>query len=185
MHQVRPRVGPGRVLVDERDRARIVSVGRPGDHLAVRFLGREAERRDDRLVVVGRDRDQRRVDPGESAGRLQGPRENLVEVDRAGELGQVAVAAALLLRALERVGELAHHRFHAGVHLRDELDQLLLAAARRPAGAHQQDQRNQDERCQRCPGRYENGGSRHRRHHLPIVIGPARGPTPDPRAFSL
>ena len=121
-----------RVLVDDRDRARLVAVRRAGDHLPLRLLGREPERRDDRLVGAVADRDDRRVDAGNRPAGLERAREHLVEVDRRAQLAEEAVAPALFLRALERLRELAHHALHARVHLGDEREHLLLPAAPAP-----------------------------------------------------
>ena len=52
------------------------------------------------LAAPGSD-DERRVDARERAGRLERPREHVVEVDRAGELAEDRAARALLLRPLE------------------------------------------------------------------------------------
>src|SRR5205085_10084403 len=51
----------GRVLVGDRDRARLAPVRGTGDGLPLGLLRREAERRDDRLALVAAQRDERGV----------------------------------------------------------------------------------------------------------------------------
>ena len=144
----------GWVLVDERDRARLASVGRPGDDLAMSFLVREPQRGDDRLFpVTAGDRDERGVDTGDRAGRLERPREHLVQVDRARELRQVAAPATLLLRPLERLGELSDHRLHAAVHLGDERKQLVLPGAPGTAREREDHEGDQQDRHNGRPRR--------------------------------
>ncbi len=167
------RVQRGRVLVDERDRARLLAVGRSGDDLALRLLLGEPERRHDRLLLAV-DRDESCVDTGHGARGLERPREHLVEVDRAGQLGQVAVAAAFLLCALQGQRELAHHRLHAGVHLADELEQLLLAPAAGTASAQHQAERDQQDHRDGHPGDYQGSRVRHRIDHLSLAQTSAR-----------
>ena len=79
----------GRVLVRDRDRARLAPVRRPGDRLAARLVLGEAERRDDRLRrVSAATLTSAASTPAQRAGRVERAREHLVEVDRAGELAE-------------------------------------------------------------------------------------------------
>ena len=163
-----------RVLVGDRDRARLVPVGRAGDRLTLRLYVGEALRGDDRLVV-GVDRNERRVGARDRTSGLEGARQHLLEVDRAPELVQEAVSPALLLHPLKGAGQVLNHRLHAGVQLGDEGDDVLLAAPA-PPSPRDGDEPDERERRQRRADSDDDGGSRqHLADHLPrLVLRPAR-----------
>src|SRR6266498_6068268 len=87
-----------------------------------------------------------RVDAAELAGRLEDPRQHLVEVDRSGKLTEDLAAAPLLLGALERNGELPPERVHARVEAGDHLGDPLLRGRIPPSPDDEQDQEEDDER---------------------------------------
>ncbi len=101
------------------------------------LVGRKAERGHDRLLRAAEDRHERRVCSRDRTCRLERAGQNLVQVDRAAELAEEAIPSTFLLRALQRLGELAHHALHPRVHVGDDLHQPLvlrraIRAAERP-----------------------------------------------------
>ena len=160
----------GRVAVGERDRARLVAAGRAGDHLALRLVVGEPERHDDRLLAVSsRRRSARRRRPGSR----RSPR----ACARAPRRGRSS-RRARPRRRLRRPSSLAcssasvssrDHLLHPRVQLGGELEEAGLVRAGGAADAHEQDDRDEDEREQRRADRDEDGGSRQRRliHRLP------------------
>ena len=78
----------GVVPVADRDRPGASAVRGAEHRLASRFLEREPDRRHQRLSVEALDGDQRSVGARDRRCRLERPREHLVEIDRAPELGQ-------------------------------------------------------------------------------------------------
>ena len=127
------------------------------------------------------DRDERRVGARDRTSGLQRARQHLLEVDRAHELVQNAVPSTLLLHPLECVGQLLNHRLHAGVHLGDEGDDVLLVASA-PSRPHNADECHEGERRQRRADSDDDGGGRqHVTDHLLVFPSALPGVIPKRR----
>ena len=90
---------------------------------------RHAARDDGRGPVLSLDDHHRRVEARDLHRGVDHAIHQLLEVDRASELAEESVAAALLLGALERVGQLAGELVHLAAHLVDRADELLVLRA--------------------------------------------------------
>ncbi len=150
----------GAVVVRHRDRAGLAPVRRSRHRLALRLLGREAESSDDRLAAgLRRQRDQCGVDVVDRTGSFQHAGEDLVEVDRSGQLAEHPGSPTLELGLLESARELANHVVHAGLELPDDLGQPLVGPRR--ASDDPLDEQRDDQHHQCCADRRE--GDSHRR----------------------
>ena len=98
--------------------------------------------------------------PGISIAGVQYAIHELLEVDRAPELAEEPVSAALLLGALERAGELAGELVHLAPHLVDCAHELLVRRGRRRSPAAH-DETSDDSR-----GHEGRGDDHDRRRHV-------------------
>ena len=131
-----------RIGVGHRDRAGEPAVGRAGDRVPLGLLHGQPERCDERLAALclGEHRE-RRVGPSETAGGLQRPRQDLVEVDRARKLPEDVTPPALLLGPLEGARQLAPEVVHPRVEAGNDLgDPLVRPGVRAPAHDEQGEQ---------------------------------------------
>jgi hypothetical protein len=88
------------VGVRHRDRTREASVGRTRDRVPLGLFHRQAVCRDDRLAFERiRQEHERRVSALQRSAGLERPRQDVVEVDRIGELAEDPLPSALLLAA--------------------------------------------------------------------------------------
>ena len=116
----------GPVLVLDAHRANRAPVGR-ADDLRLRCLVlREPDRGDDGLRPERAERDEGGVHAVERGRGVEGAGEDLVEVDRPGQVREGARAPALRLGPLERLAQLPEHRVHALVHLCDRLGDAIV-----------------------------------------------------------
>jgi len=88
----------------------VPSVTRPCGRLVLGFLRRQATRRDEGLPVRLVHGDDRSIDSEQQAGGVDRPRQDLLEVERATELGDRSTASAFPAGSLDGAGQLARRR---------------------------------------------------------------------------
>jgi hypothetical protein len=120
---------------------------------------RQAVGRDDRLALRGIGQEhERRVRALQRRPGLERAGQDLVEVDRPGELAEDPLPAALLVGPLERgrelLAELVHPRVQSGDHLGDP----LIGRGFRPPAPDQQAEQEEREGSE-GPPRYRSGSS--------------------------
>ena len=158
------------VLVDERDRTSLGTTRRTCDCLSLRLLRSHSERRNDRRPTIVVETGEGRIDSRHRPGGVERPGQDLVEIDRSGELTEHPVSPPLLLGVLERLRQLADHHLHAGVQIGHEVGEALVAL-RSLAGASDEpeDDQKQGDNC-----RSGGDGYDYRRRHSdhPNLIPP-------------
>ena len=147
------------ILVPNEHRANGAAVRRPDSLSLLGLVLGEPDRAHDRRWSERVQCDERRVDPRERDSGVESARENLVEVQRHGEIRQFASAAAFLLGAFERLCEVIHHRVHPLVQLGDGRDNTVVGT---PSGVAARDHRaKHDEDADRCEQRDRDQRDRH------------------------